>query len=112
MQVTFMCSFIVSTPIIAERVSARLSIEDLFSQSTYARTCVRTYVRGGSRSGMSRGMSLGESLHTKEVSRPAICRGVCVTQSDTFRYAWLRYWSAFFDDAAGPSRLGHRTQLL
>jgi len=40
--------------IFAERISARLWIGDLFSQSTY----VRTYVRGGSRSGMSRGMLL------------------------------------------------------
>jgi len=42
---------------------------------------VRAYIHGWSRSGMSRGM--------------------CVTLSDTFRYARLRYWSwatVFFDN--------------
>jgi len=42
----------VGESIIAECISTRLWIEDIFSQSMY----VRTYVRGGSRSGMSHGM--------------------------------------------------------
>ena len=35
-----------ATILVAERISARLWIEDLFSQSTYVRACVRTYMMG------------------------------------------------------------------
>ena len=65
--------------LIAECISARLWIEDLFSQSMY----VRTYLVG-SCSGMSHGMS----LHTIGIG----IGHMCVTQSDTFRYARLRSW--------------------
>jgi len=84
--------------VIAERISTRLWIEDLFSWSTYVHTCVRTYVHGGSCSGMSRGML----LHTIDIGRPYA--GICASLSLTFRYARLRYWlrtTAFFDDGGG-----------
>ena len=55
---------------------------------------VHMYIRGGSRSGMSHRMS----LHTIGIGH------MCVTQSDTFRYARLRYLIAddgFFGDGDG-----------
>jgi len=49
----------------AERTSARLRIEALFSQST----CVHTYVCGGSLSRMSRGMSLHTCALPRAIGR-------------------------------------------
>ena len=63
---------------IAECISARLS--RIYSHKV--RMYVRAYMRGGSRSGMLRGMS----LHTIGIG----IGHMCVTQSDTFRYAGRR----------------------
>ena len=54
------------------------------------------YVRGGSR-------SRGKSLNTGyTIGIPVLGKDhMCVTQTDTFRYARLRYCSVFFGDGDG-----------
>ena len=80
--------------LIAEHISTRFLIEDLFSQSTY----VRTYVHGGSRSGMSHGMLIHTGIGH-----------MCVTQSDTFSTQIDGRTTVFFSDGnGGQGQRGHR----
>jgi len=67
---------------------------------------VRTYVRGGSRSGMSHGMSLHTGYTIGMWTGRPYDFDMCVTQTDTFRYARLRYCLAFFGDGDGGQEHG------